>query len=138
MDDRTVLWNKVSDLATKLRTNGQEIERSLQVATGAVVLSLLSALPTTWVDAPNLMVHLRSIYIGALTGVGIAFLLALSATLVRTVMFEVGENEETARKRVLLRVLLVMLFAWGFQIVLALTLIILTGVGLADQLDHFR
>ena len=131
MADWTGFWWMIDRHAAKIRSNGKEVERSLQLASGAVVLTVLSALPSTWVEPLAPLAQLRPIYVNVLTGAGLAFLFALGATFNRAVMFGPLDNDDGTGRRELV----VKLCVWAAPIIVSLTLVIVTGIELIEALE---
>ncbi len=85
--------------AEKLSDEGKEIERGLQIASGAALLALVALLSGVWTDFDTPPFNLRIVVIEALTYFGFAFILAVGATFTRVLaklMLSLGEVTDLA------------------------------------------
>jgi hypothetical protein len=106
-------------LASAIKEGGKEIERAIQFAAGAVILTIIGTLPSTWGVISDPTSGLRLTLIGVLAGFCTTFALALSATATRVIYFY-----EKAVPRSWQRTAI---FSWSFIIFAAVAGLALSG-----------
>jgi hypothetical protein len=131
MADWTKFRTRLRHYAASVTTNGKELERSLQLASGAVVITMLSVLPTTWVSEADPVAQLKPLYADVMIGSGLTFLFALVATLNRSMHFGADESDQEAG----MGDLLARLGIWAAPVALSVFMMIKTGVSLITALD---
>jgi hypothetical protein len=89
-------------VCARISSNGREIERSLQIASGTALLTLLASLPATWELSSPVVRHA---YVLMAQVCGLAFFSALTATFARILCQSVEDHASPMRSLLLLKVI---------------------------------